>query len=272
MGQNSTMLSSGPHAFQAQPSCFQLPFKMRRVWKLTGILVTLINPFFDICLPNCCCVDQNYQHFSFVAPSGSIISKGTTDLPLRQTRRNVQQLLATDDWCTISQFGWENCRPHPCHSHIQLRFFALPPTKLSVVVLSHALRGTRSRWSWIIRETQGVVVALFVHVFVWVKISEAHASSWLCGLTGAWSPLSVNSKCDTDCCPWQNDFFGEMCLVCPPNCVKTRQRFGNCNLSATESRFVFLFCWNIFKRVVARRAVYHTLNVITISLYVHPYV
>ncbi len=26
----------------------------------------------------------------------------------------------------------------------------------------------------------------------------------------------------------------------------------------------------IFKRVVARRAVYHTLNVITISLYVHP--
>ncbi len=30
----------------------------------------------------------------------------------------------------------------------------------------------------------------------------------------------------------------------------------------------FLVC--IFKRVVARRAVYHTLNVITISLYVHP--
>ncbi len=26
----------------------------------------------------------------------------------------------------------------------------------------------------------------------------------------------------------------------------------------------------LFKRVVARRAVYHTINVITISLYVHP--
>ncbi len=34
--------------------------------------------------------------------------------------------------------------------------------------------------------------------------------------------------------------------------------------------YVACVCLRVFKRVVARRAVYHTLNVITISLYVCP--
>ncbi len=48
------------------------------------------------------------------------------------------------------------------------------------------------------------------------------------------------------------------------------QSFSAASVSDAEARH---FCVSgLFKRVVARRAVYHTLNVITISLYVRLYV
>ncbi len=44
----------------------------------------------------------------------------------------------------------------------------------------------------------------------------------------------------------------------------------NDNYTVSDDSVSFVFPSKLFKRVVARRAVYHTLNVITISLYVCP--